>query len=76
MQWGEHCALSLSTTVKYLGIRPFKTAVDQSIPFAVSQGLNATDDVCAHAVCFRPSQVAQVTITLGLTSDSVQKTER
>jgi hypothetical protein len=72
LQWGEYCSLAISISAKLLGIRPFKTVSNQSSPFAASQTLGDTEGICERAVCFRPTQIVEVTIGVSLLSNSIE----
>lgn len=64
--WGPYCSLDVRISVKRLGVATYKAAdVSESIVQS-SQHLEDLQGICARAVCFRPSQVVQVTATVTL----------
>jgi hypothetical protein len=71
-QWGKDCLLTLGIKVKRVPVMQFKT-IGSAAPFGAAQDLSDVSQICERAVCFRPSQLAEVSVTVGLSSDLVGK---
>jgi hypothetical protein len=69
--WGAYCSLYVHVTVSRLGMSPFKIAGGIDPTLQAAQNLEYLERICERAVCFRPSQVVAVAVSITVKSNII-----